>query len=135
VLTRDIVECCAGVCEQRIRHIYGIVLMQGPHTTPSYEHALRSLHSVDFINVIPLQKNSNAAYFYIRRQSTNLLRVVHYLANHMKKRIPSYVTDYDETHVCSGNQILAAAMRGDCLTVVATKWTNKNDNLYSQAAR
>lgn len=84
---------------------------------PWYEHALHILHGTDLIIVVSLQKDSNAAYFYIHRQSINSLRVVYHFANHARKRIPYYVA----TSVRSGNQILAAATQGDCPTVVVTK--------------
>jgi hypothetical protein len=59
---------------------------------------------------------------------------VHYLVNHVKKRIPGYIPYHSESNICSGNQILAIATQRDCPTVVATKWTNRNNNLYSKAA-
>jgi hypothetical protein len=52
----------------------------------------------------------------------------------VKGRLLGYVPYFGETSVCSGNQILVEAKQGDCPTVVATKWTNRNDNFDSQAA-
>jgi hypothetical protein len=34
LLTWDVVECYAGVCQPTIAHIHGIVILQGPRTTP-----------------------------------------------------------------------------------------------------
>jgi hypothetical protein len=42
MLTWDVVECYAGACEQRIKDIHGIIILQGPRTTPLHEHALRT---------------------------------------------------------------------------------------------
>jgi hypothetical protein len=134
MFTWDVLECYARVCEQKIRYIHGIVISQGPRTTPWQEHALRTLHGHDFLNVSPLQKDRKAGYFYIQRRLINPLRVVHYLANHAKKRILGYIPCYGENSACSANQILLAAPQGDCPTGVATKWTDSNDNLYNQAA-
>jgi hypothetical protein len=61
VSTWNIVECYAGVCEQRIRHIQGIVILQSRRTKPWYKHALRTLHGGDFLNIAPLEKDSMAA--------------------------------------------------------------------------
>jgi hypothetical protein len=134
LLTWDTVECYAGVCQQSITHIHGIVILQGPRTTPWYEHALRTLHPRAFINVSPLQKDSKAAYFYIKKQLINPLRVVHYLANHVKKRIPGYIPYYGENTVSDGDEILSGARQGDCPSVIACKWTNTNENVYNRAA-
>jgi hypothetical protein len=134
LLTWDVVECYAGICRQRITHIHGIVILQGPRTTPWYEHALRTLHTRDFINVSPLQKNSRAAYFYIKKQLINPTQVVHYLANNVEKRIPGYIPYYGENTVSDGDEILSGARQGDCPSVMACKWTNTNEQLYSRAA-
>jgi hypothetical protein len=64
----------------------------------------------------------------------NPLSVVHYLANHVKKRIPGYIPYYSETTMCSGNEILLPAKQGNCPMVVAAKWTHRNDKLCDQAA-
>jgi hypothetical protein len=106
MLTWDTVECVAGVCQQTITHIHAIVILQGPRTTPWYQHALHTLHGNDFINVSPLQNDSQAALHYIQKQLINPLRIVHYLRMHMEKRLPGYIPYYDETQVCDGDQIL-----------------------------
>jgi len=134
LLTWDVVECYAGICRQTITHIHGIVILQGPRTTPWYEHALRTLHPHNFINVSPLQKNSRAAYFYIKKQLVNPTQVVHYLANDVEKRIPGYIPYYSENTVSNGDEILSATRQGDCPSVIACKWTNTNEALYNRSA-
>jgi hypothetical protein len=63
------------------------------------------LHGHDFLNVAPLQKDSKAAYFYIQKQLIHPLRVVYYLADHVKQRIPGHIPYDEENSGCSGNQI------------------------------
>jgi hypothetical protein len=121
MLTWDTVECVAGVCQQTITHIHGIVILQGARTTPWYQHSLHTLHGNDFIKVSPLQNDSNAALFYIQKQLINPLRIVHYLRMHTEKRIPGYIPYYDETHLCDGDQILITTRQGDCPSVIAAK--------------
>jgi hypothetical protein len=106
MLTWDVVECYAGGCGQGIRHIHGIVI--------SKVHAQRhgtNMHCVRYMAMIlfqccSLQNDSKAASFDIQKQLINPLRVVHYLANHVKTRISGYIPYYGENSVCSGNQIL-----------------------------
>jgi hypothetical protein len=57
LLTWNVVECYADVYQQKVIHIHGIVILQGPCTTPWYKHALRTLHTNIFINVVPLQND------------------------------------------------------------------------------
>jgi hypothetical protein len=54
MLTWDVIESYAAVCKQRIRHLHGIVGLQGPRTTPCYEHAPRTEDCADFLNVAPV---------------------------------------------------------------------------------
>jgi hypothetical protein len=56
------------------------------------------------------------------------------LANHVEKRIPGYIPYYSENTVSDGDQILLATRQGDCPSVIATKWTNTNHNLYNNAS-
>jgi hypothetical protein len=128
---------CSGVLRRHGRTkdhaIHGIVIPQGPRTTRSSEHASRTLHGVDFINIAPLRKDGSTARFYRQRQFNSPLRTVHCLANHMKKRIPGYIPYWSETSVYSGNQMPLAAKQRNCPTAVAAKWTNRNDNLCNHA--
>jgi hypothetical protein len=86
LLSWYVMECYAGVCQQTIAHIHGIIILQGPRTIPWYERALCTLHPNNFINVASLQWNSRVAWLYIQRQLINPLRIVHYLTNHVEKK-------------------------------------------------
>jgi hypothetical protein len=133
LLTWDVMEYYAGVCQQIITHIHGIVILQGPGMTPWHEHALHTLHPNNFINVTPLQQDSRAAWLYIQRQLINPLRVVHYFTNHVQKIIPGYIPYYGEYIISSRDQILLAARQEDCPSIVSNKWINRNDHLYNNA--
>jgi hypothetical protein len=74
MLTGDAVEYYAGVCQQCVHQIHGIVILQGPRPAPSYENNFRMVPDRDVMNVSPLQKTSIAACFYMQRQLVNSLR-------------------------------------------------------------